>query len=50
MDYVVPDQSGGYLKPHVFFDRFCFDIISMLGNYLNLLSFTDVEYVMRKVY
>ncbi|TNV84982.1 hypothetical protein FGO68_gene6490 [Halteria grandinella] len=50
IDYVVPDQSGGYLKPHVFFDRFCFDIISLLGDYLNLLSFTDVEYVMRKVY
>jgi hypothetical protein len=49
-DHTAPDQSGGYLKPHVFFDRFCFDIISLLGEYLNCLSFSDVEYVMRKVY
>ena len=38
------------MKPHVFFDRFCFDIISLLGEYLNFLSFSDVEYIMRKVY
>lgn len=50
LDHGAPDQSGGYLKPHVFFDRFCFDIISLLGEYLNQLSFSDVEYVMRKVY
>ena len=42
--------AGGYLKPYVFFDRFCFDIISLLGEYLNQLSFSDVEYIMRKVY
>jgi len=34
----------------VFFDRFCFDLISLLGEYLNHLTFTDVEYIMRKVY
>ena len=34
----------------MFFDRFCFDIISLLGEYLNVLTFADVEYVMRKVY
>jgi hypothetical protein len=41
---------GGYLKPFVFFDRFCFDMVSLLGEHLNLLSFSDVEYIMRKVY
>ena len=44
------DGNGGYLKPHVFFDRFCFDILSLLGEYLNKLTFSDVEYIMRKVY
>lgn len=43
-------MTGGYLKPHVFFDRFCFDMVSLLGEYLNILSFSDVEYIMRKVY
>jgi len=42
--------EGAYLKPHVFFDRFCFDLVSLLGDYLNYLSFSDVEYIMRKVY
>jgi hypothetical protein len=42
--------EGAYLKPHVFFDRFCFDLVSLLGEYLNQLTFTDVEYIMRKVY
>jgi hypothetical protein len=47
---VVDDGAGGYLKQHVFFDRFCFDMVSLLGDYLNTLSFSDVEYIMRKVY
>ena len=42
--------TGGYLKLHVFFDRFCFDMVSLLGDYLNCLTFSDVEYIMRKVY
>lgn len=42
--------EGVYLKPNVFFDRFCFDIVSLLGDNLNLLNFTDVEYIMRRVY
>jgi len=42
--------EGIYLKPHVFFDRFCFDLVSLLGEYLNLLTFSDVEYIMRKIY
>ena len=42
--------EGAYLKPHVFFDRFCFDLVSLLGEYLNSLTFSDVEYIMRKVY
>jgi hypothetical protein len=42
--------EGAYLKPHVFFDRFCFDLVSLLGDNLNFLSFSDVEYIMRKVY
>ena len=42
--------QGAYLKEHVFFDRFCFDMVSLLGDYLPLLSFADVEYIMRKVY
>jgi len=54
-DYYVAKRGGAkgegaYLKPHVFFDRFCFDIISLLGEHLNLLNFTDVEYIMRRVY
>lgn len=39
-----------YLKDNVFFDRFCFDIISLLGDNLIKLDFEDVEYIMRKVY
>jgi len=40
------------LKPHVFFDRFCFDLVSLLGENLTTasLTFTDVEYIMRKLY
>ncbi len=44
------NEAGTYLKPNVFFDRFCFDIISLLGEHLNKLTFSDVEYIMRKVY
>ena len=43
-------EDGAYLKEHVFFDRFCFDMVSLLGEYLQYMTFADVEYIMRKVY
>jgi hypothetical protein len=52
-DYYVakkPEDSSSYNKTHVFFDRFCFDMVSLLGEHLNNLTFSDVEYIMRKVY
>ncbi|CDW77372.1 UNKNOWN [Stylonychia lemnae] len=39
-----------YLKNSVFFDRFCFDIISMMGDNLLYLDFSDAEYILRKIY
>ena len=48
-DYYIAKKPE-YHKQSVFFDRFCFDIISLLGEHLTKLSFSDVEYIMRKVY
>lgn len=35
---------------HVFFDRFCFDIISLLGDNLVKLIEPDLDYIIRKLY
>ena len=48
-DYYVAKKPE-YLKNNVFFDRFCFDLISMMGDNLLYLDFSDVEYILRKVY
>ncbi len=48
-DYYIAKKPD-YLKDHVFFDRFCFDFVSMLGDNMIKLNFTDIEYIIRKVY
>ena len=48
-DYYVAKKPD-YLKNHVFFDRYCFDVISLMGDNMVVLSSQDVEYIMRKVY
>eukprot|EP00347_Sterkiella_histriomuscorum_P002488 403367956 len=48
-DYYTAKKPD-YLKNVVFFDRFCFDMISLLGDNLVNLDFSDVEYIFRKVY
>ncbi len=48
-DYYIAKKPE-FPKDNVFFDRFCFDTISLLGDNLLSLSSEDVEYILRKVY
>jgi len=34
----------------LFFDRFCFDLVSILGNNVYKLTFLDIEYIYRTVF
>ena len=48
-DYYIAKKPE-YHKESVFFDRFCFDTISLLGDNLLKLSSEDLEYILRKLY
>ena len=43
-------QKPQYCKDHIFFDRFCFDLVSLLGNNVFKLNLTDIEYIFRVSY
>lgn len=39
-----------YPQNHIFFDRFCFDMVSLLGKNLYDLNVLDIEYIFRKTH
>lgn len=39
-----------YEKEHLFFDRFCFDVVSLFGKNLHVLNIRDIEYILRTAY
>jgi len=43
-------QSPTYKNKHIFFDRFCYDMVSLLGSNVNKLGVLDIEYVFRTTY
>lgn len=43
-------QKPQYCKNNIFFDRFCFDMVSLIGNNVFKLSLTDIEYIFRVSY
>jgi hypothetical protein len=47
-DFVA--QRPDYKNKHLFFDRFCFDLISQLGNNIFKLTYLDIEYIFRTVF
>ena len=43
-------KRPNYKHSHIFFDKFCFDVLSLFGTNLTALHATDVEFVLRTVY
>ena len=43
-------KSPDYINPHIFFDRFCYDMVSLLGNNVYKLNVLDIEYIFRTTY
>ena len=39
-----------YINSHVFFDRFCYDMVSLLGENVFKLNVLDIEYIFRTTY
>ena len=43
-------KSTQYMNNHVFFDRFCYDMVSLLGENVFKLNVLDIEYIFRTAY
>ena len=43
-------KNPTYNNEQVFFDRFCYDMVSLLGNNVFKLNVLDIEYVFRTTY
>ena len=43
-------QPPAYQNERIFFDRFCYDMVSLLGENVFKLNEADVEYIFRATY
>ena len=43
-------QKPKYSSENLFFDRFCYDIVSLLGSNIYKFNLVDIEFIFRKTY
>ena len=48
-DYYTAKRPN-YIKKNVFFNRFCYDFLSMFGDNLKILDHDDLDFIIRKLY